>query len=67
MKPLVCGECGLTLEIVGVLIRCRLCRNVLMCEAHIGGHATLADAPDLLQPICAACLIDIVAHPARPM
>jgi hypothetical protein len=55
---LACVTCGKTLAEAGLLVRCRLCRQVVMCEDHIGGTIRFHDAPDLNQPVCALCFVN---------
>jgi len=61
-----CVACGRTLEEVGALIRCRLCRAVVMCAAHVAGTVYFDDAPDIRQPICRVCLERATGSRRRP-
>lgn len=50
---LACATCGATLAAAGMLVRCRACRAVVLCEACI---PALVELDGVRHPICAACL-----------
>lgn len=51
---LACVTCGATLAAAGLLVRCRACRAVVMCEACI---PALVELDGVRHPVCAACLL----------